>query len=160
MRRKTNDLTLRDALLRVRSNVFRSLGRRQERNLVARGERNHLRRVLLLHRVDCPEQIVQLPRGRHPEDAFVRLLGLVEDPVRNVHRQPDQVALAMLASTVLALLTSGRYHIYRGVLSGEGHALSSAFARCMLELQQRGYQTEAQTEQALRLLRDDINTLG
>jgi hypothetical protein len=66
----------------------------------------------------------------------------------------------MLASIVIELLRSGRYHIYRGVLSGQGHALNSTFTRCMRELQQQGYQTESETQQAMQLLRDEISKLG
>jgi hypothetical protein len=56
------------------------------------GDRDHIRRVLFLHTVDRPEQIVELARRRHPEKALHGLVGLVEDAVRHVHRQPDQIA--------------------------------------------------------------------
>jgi hypothetical protein len=72
------------------------------------------------------------------------------------HRAVDEVALQFVSATVLSLLMSGRYHLDRGMLSGEGHALVSVFTRCMMELQQRGYQTEAASEAALREMRDAI----
>lgn len=92
--------------------------------------------------------------------ASTRDAGYVLGLIREARQTPDQVALAMLSSTALGLLTSGRYHVYRGVLSGQGHALSSAFTRCVLELQQRSYHTEAETQLALRLLRDEIEGVG
>ncbi len=67
-------------------------GWRQEHHLVAGGERDHLVRRLLLHAVDRPEQVVQLARGRDPEEAFHRLVGLVENAMGDVHGQPDEVA--------------------------------------------------------------------
>lgn len=79
---------------------------------------------------------------------------------RDEHRSPDQVALMMLASTVSTLLMSGRYHIYRGVLSGEGHGLVSLFTRCMSELEHRGYQPPQKTQEALQRLRGEIQKLG
>src|SRR4029077_13907949 len=66
------------------------LRRRQEYDLVLGGERNHVGRVLLLHAVDRPEQIVQLARRRDPEQALDRLLRLIEQAVRDVHRQGGQ----------------------------------------------------------------------
>jgi hypothetical protein len=92
--------------------------------------------------------------------ALTRNAEYVVGLVREEHRTPDHVALMMLSSTVLGLLMSGRYHIYRGVLSGEGHALMSTFARCMSELQQRGYQSEQNAQEATQRLRDEIKKLG
>ena len=80
--------------------------RRQEHHLVLGGQRHHVGRVLLLHGVDRPEQVVELARRRHPEQAFHRLVGLVEDAVRDLLRQPDQVAGG--ADEVLAVDASGR----------------------------------------------------
>src|SRR5215212_8373948 len=68
------------------------LGRRQEHDFVLGRKRNHVRRVLLLHAVDRPEQVVELARRRYPEQALDRLLGLVEQTMRYVHRQADQIA--------------------------------------------------------------------
>jgi hypothetical protein len=86
--------------------------------------------------------------------------GYVMELVRFGRRPPDQIALMFLSSTAIALLMSGRYHLYRGMLSGEGHALVSVFSRCMLELQERGYQTEEKTYEALQRMREDIKTQG
>jgi hypothetical protein len=92
--------------------------------------------------------------------ALTRDVDYVRGLIREEHRAPDQVALVILSSTVIGLLTSGRYHIYRGVLTGEGHALSSVFTHCMAELQQRGYQTAAKTQEAVQRIRDEIKKLG
>ncbi len=75
-------------------------------------------------------------------------------------RAPDHVALRILLSAALELLRSGRYHIYRGVLNGEGHALESMFTRCTTELERRGYQTDRDAQLALRALRDEIGGTG
>src|SRR6266508_1368209 len=66
--------------------------RRQEQDLVLGRQRHHLVGFLLLHAVDRPEQIVELARRRHPEQAFDRLVGLVEQAMRDAHRQPQQIA--------------------------------------------------------------------
>jgi hypothetical protein len=92
--------------------------------------------------------------------ALTRDVEYVRGLIREEHRAPDQVALVILSSTVAGLLMSGRYHIYRGVLTGEGHALSSVFTRCMSELQDRGYQTAAKTQEAVQRMRDEIKKLG
>src|SRR5215469_7598563 len=42
--------------------------------------------------MDCPEQVVELARRRHPEEAFHRLVRLVENAVGQAHRHADQVA--------------------------------------------------------------------
>jgi hypothetical protein len=101
-----------------------------------------------------------------PAELKRRAIGLTRDAgyivelVRVERQPPDQVALMLLSSSAIALLMSGRYHIYRGMLSGEGHALVSAFTRCMAELQQRGYQTEEKAQEALQRMRDQITKLG
>src|SRR5262245_29111094 len=66
--------------------------RRQEVDFVTRGQRNHLFRLLLFHRMDGLEQIVKPSGGRNPEEALHRLIGLVEDAVWNIHRHPDEIA--------------------------------------------------------------------
>src|SRR5262245_54324557 len=42
--------------------------------------------------MDRREQVVESAGWRNPEKAFHRLIGLVEDAVRNIHRHPDEVA--------------------------------------------------------------------
>lgn len=101
-----------------------------------------------------------------PAELRRRALGLTRDAgyvmelVRVGQRAPDQIALLFLSSTAIALVMSGRYHFYRGMLRGEGHALVSVFSRCMLELQERGYQTEEKTHEALQRMREEIKTQG
>src|SRR5579871_4857611 len=56
------------------------------------GELHHLVRVLLLHIVDGPEQIVEAGCRRHPKQRFRVLLRLVEDAVWLSHRQPHRIA--------------------------------------------------------------------
>src|SRR5436305_13267729 len=51
---------------------------RQEHDLMLRGERHDIRRVLLPHAVNCPEQIIEFSRRRDPEQTLNRLLGFVE----------------------------------------------------------------------------------
>jgi hypothetical protein len=80
--------------------------------------------------------------------------------IRQERRTPDQVALVLMSSTAMGLLMSGGYHVYRGVLSGGGHALTSVFTRCMSELQERGYQTAEKTEEAVQRMRAEIKKLG
>jgi hypothetical protein len=49
--------------------------------------------------------------------ALTRNAEYVVKLIRAERKTPDQVALVMVASTVIGLLTSGRYHIYRGLLN-------------------------------------------
>jgi hypothetical protein len=100
------------------------------------------------------------PELRRRALALTRDAWYVVELVRVGQRPPDQIALLFLTSTATALLMSGRYHIYRGMLSGEGHALVSVFTRCMSELQERGYQTEEKTHEALERMREEIKKLG
>jgi hypothetical protein len=102
-----------------------------------------------------------LPRElRRRTLALTRDAGHVMELVRIGQRPPDQIARLFLSSTAIALLVSGRYHLYPGILSGEGHALVSVFTHCMSELQQRGYQTEEKTREALERMREEIKKLG
>jgi 2-polyprenyl-6-methoxyphenol hydroxylase-like FAD-dependent oxidoreductase len=66
--------------------------RRQEHHFVFGRKRDDFRRRLFLHAVDRPEQIIELAGRRDPEEAFHRLVALVENAVRNLHRQPDEIA--------------------------------------------------------------------
>ena len=42
--------------------------------------------------MDAPKQVIELASGRHPEQAFVGLFGVVEYAVWDSAWQPDQVA--------------------------------------------------------------------
>src|SRR5262245_32721324 len=80
----------------------RALRRRwQEVYLVSRGQRDHLFRFLFFHRMDRRKQIVEPSCGRNPEEAFHRLIRLVEDAMRNIHRHSDEIA--RLRDHVLAI---------------------------------------------------------
>jgi hypothetical protein len=92
--------------------------------------------------------------------ALTHDVGYVVGLVRVDQRPADHVALLLLSSTAIALLMSGRYHISRGILSGEGHALVSVFSRCVSELQQRGYYTEEKAREALQRMREETKKLG
>src|SRR6185436_4875200 len=54
---------------RIKAAYLSSLRRRQEDDFVLGRERHHVRRVLLLHAVNGPEQIIELAGRRHPEEA-------------------------------------------------------------------------------------------
>lgn len=103
------------------------------------------------------------PLPRELERRAIALTNDAEHVVELIRHQrlaPEQVALVMLSSTAVGLLMSGRFHIYRGVLTGEGHALTSAFTRCISEMQQRGYQSEEKTQEALQRWRNEVQGLG
>lgn len=110
--------------------------------------REFLRRVSLTY--PLPAELRRRALGVTRDAAYILEL------IRVGQRPPDQIALLFVSSTAISLLMSGRYHLYRGILSGEGHALVSVFTRCMSELQQRGYQTEEQTHEALHRIREEI----
>jgi hypothetical protein len=57
---------------------------RQEVHLVLGRDRHHVGRVRLGPEVvERPEEVVEPPRGRDPEEALDGRVGLVEDPVRD-----------------------------------------------------------------------------
>lgn len=101
-----------------------------------------------------------------PRELRRRALGLARDAdyvlrlVRDEQQTPDRVAYVLLSSVARDLVLSGRFHVARGVLTGEGHALVSVFTRCMLDLEGLGHHGADETAEALRRLRDEVGKLG
>src|ERR1700751_2093360 len=78
--------------IRLKARQTSSLRRRQKIHFVLGRDRDDVLGLLFFHRMDRPEQVVELARRRHPEETFHRLVRFVEDAVRQFHRQADQTA--------------------------------------------------------------------
>ena len=70
--------------------------RRQEVDVVLGRHRHHVLRLLLLHVVKAPEQVVEFSRRCHPEQHLCGLVRLVEDAVRRAHAEPGPIARGCL----------------------------------------------------------------
>ena len=78
-----------------------AFGRRRKKiNLVLSGQSHDIRRILILHGMDSPEQIIEPTCRSDPKQAFIDTFRMVENAMRNAARQPDQIA-----RTCLHLLT-------------------------------------------------------
>jgi hypothetical protein len=93
-------------------------------------------------------------------------LRLVSDIDRTVYsirvdkKQPDELALILITNVLAGLLPSGRYHTYRGVLSGAGTAMLAGWERSLTQLRERGYYTDEQVQQDREWIRKQIKEVG
>lgn len=95
--------------------------------------------------------------------AALRAARDVEDTVRLIrleHHAVEYVGLVYVLSTARLMLASGQWHIYRGVLSGEGQALFQAWARCVAALRVRGHFDDQDVETHRAEMSADLRRAG
>jgi len=91
---------------------------------------------------------------------------IVRDADRTIHSlsadgwQPTDLALLLLTRASSLALSSGHYHIYRGVLGGEGHGYLTIFRRSVKELVRSGFITPQEAEADIADLTKDITEVG
>ena len=91
---------------------------------------------------------------------------IVRDADRTIHSlsadgwQPTDLALLLLTRASSLALSSGHYHIYRGVLGGEGHGYLTIFRRSVKELVRSGFITPQEAEADISDLTKDIKEVG
>lgn len=102
--------------------------------------RKILNRLIPPSEVEWTRRALIAAAGEHPSEgvaeALRRAMELVADTERTVYsirvdrQTPETLAAILLANAAGPLLSSGRYHVYRGVLSPAGHALLALWRRC------------------------------
>jgi len=103
-----------------------------------------------------------------PEDLFVAARQMIQNAEATVHTvnvekvPPQPLAWLILSNAAGNGLATGRFHIYRGVLSGQGQALLSVYARAINELEKAGYYQgrDRTAEDDRRWIRDHIRDAG
>ncbi len=75
-------------------------------------------------------------------------------------KPPRVLALFLMMNVARDYLGSGRFHIYRGTLSMQGHALKGMNAYCLGELAKLGHFTDEERRAALRATNEDIAEVG
>ena len=67
----------------------------------------------------------------------------------------------LLITNVLSRhLTSGQYHIYRGILSGVGHELLELWNYAVRQQQRSGHYSEEDAKKDLKWMKDQIEKVG
>lgn len=75
-------------------------------------------------------------------------------------RSPDELIYLLASNVANEMLCTGRYHVYRGVLSGSGHQLLAAFTKASEMLVECGFQTKEEHEKDIQSLRKEIKGIG
>lgn len=75
-------------------------------------------------------------------------------------RSPRDVALYAIVQQCKLLLSSGDYHIYRGVLSGQGNGMRAVFGIALDELVKSGFANEEQASEQRAELHELIKDVG
>jgi hypothetical protein len=99
--------------------------------------------------------------------AFATVRNIIEsDPNRAVHSitrdgwKPADLALLLLSKVASQAAASGRYHIYRGALSPEGHGYVAVFRTAVNALTASGFITPAEAEEDIATLLKRIKEVG
>lgn len=74
--------------------------------------------------------------------------------------KPSDLALLIVSKVSGNILSSGQCHIYRGILSGEGHGHLAIFRRAVQELAKSGFITEKEAEQDVIQIQKNIKEVG
>jgi len=73
---------------------------------------------------------------------------------------PRDVVLYVIVQQCKLLLSSGNYHIYRGVLSGQGNGMCAVFGIALDELVKSGFANEEQASEQRAELHELIKDVG
>lgn len=93
-------------------------------------------------------------------------IALAKDSERTVYsirfdrKTPEHLALILISNVLSQLLPSGRYHLYRGVLTGQGAALLQTWHEVIAELQESGYYTKEEADQDVIWMKRELLVAG
>lgn len=105
----------------------------------------------------------------HPDFVLASIRGLLLDRENKIHllkaiyeakNSPREVVLYAIVQQCKLLLSSGNYHVYRGVLSGEGSGIRAAFGIALDELMKSGFANEQQASEQRAELNELIKNVG
>jgi len=80
--------------------------------------------------------------------------------IYEVKNSPRDVVLYVIVQQCKLLLSSGDYHIYRGVLSGQGLGMRAVFGIALNELVKSGFANEEQASEQRAELHELIKDVG
>lgn len=80
--------------------------------------------------------------------------------IRNDRMKPDQLGLLLILNVLGRHLSSGQYHIYRGVLNAVGTDMLSMWTAVVQAMEDRGYYDNAKTKEDMKWIRDGIKKVG
>lgn len=105
----------------------------------------------------------------YSDSVFERVRALLLDRKSKPHllkaiyeakNSPREVVLYAIVQQCKLLLSSGNYHIYRGVLSGEGSGIRAVFGIALDELVKSGFANEEQASEQHAELHELIKDVG
>lgn len=91
------------------------------------------------------------------------LLKIAEKTVYSIRidgMKPDHLALMLITNVIGHHLTSGRHHIYRGLLSIEGRDMLKLWNTAVYALRERGFYTDAKVEKDMKWIREQMKNVG
>ncbi len=74
--------------------------------------------------------------------------------------KPDHLALMLIANVIGDELSTGSYHVYRGVLGAVGNDMLKLWNATISALKERGYYSDAEVEEDMRWIREQISNAG
>jgi hypothetical protein len=80
--------------------------------------------------------------------------------IRIDHLKPDQLALILITKVLGRHLSSGWYHVYRGVLSMVGSDMLKVWSAAVARLKDQGYYSSEEADEDMRWIREQIKGVG
>lgn len=74
--------------------------------------------------------------------------------------KPDQLALVLISNVLARHISSGQNHTYRGALSMIGDDMLTLWSAAVAALKERGYCSDAEAEEDMRWIREQIQNAG
>ncbi len=80
--------------------------------------------------------------------------------IRNDGLKPDQLALILITNVLGHQLSSGQYHVHRGVLNAIGADMLKLWSAAVSTMQQRGYYSSEEAQEDMRWIQSEIKNVG
>ena len=98
------------------------------------------------------EEILSACMSRDPK--------MVVDAIRLQHRTANHVALALLVGVLRARLSTGQYHVYRGLLNMTGEYMHGVWRHAVSAMVDAGHLEGLAAEELRKSLADEIRSVG
>ncbi len=85
--------------------------------------------------------------------------GAIVESIKN-GSSPHEVVLYAIVKNSQAFLSSGQFHVYRGVLNGQGHGIKAVFGIALDELVKSGFTNSKDADEHRTELAEDIKQMG
>jgi hypothetical protein len=84
----------------------------------------------------------------------------IREAIQNDQMKPEQLALVLIANVSAKHLASGKYHIYRGLLSGIGQEIAHVFDKAVGRLLKNKYYSQQDAENHRKMVADEVKGVG